>query len=134
MHIRLQAQFIVPSPNDELKLVATLQRLNIMNEEAIVKTNLKDYLFHTSTLCACDEKQFSQDFDEAEKRSIVRTRAQEASSGKRTWYPLTQPILDRLVYGVKINVLYWFCIELLSFIVVKFNALFLIVGKVEKRL
>ncbi|KAI5075489.1 hypothetical protein GOP47_0009565, partial [Adiantum capillus-veneris] len=70
MHIRVQAQFIVPSPNDELKLVATLQRLNIMNEEAIVKTNLKDYLFHTSTLCACDEKKFSQDFDEAEKKSI----------------------------------------------------------------
>lgn len=73
-----------------------------MNEEAIVKTNLKDYLYHTSTLCACDEAQFTEEFDENERKSIAKTRAQEASSGKRVWYPLTQPILGRLVYGVNI--------------------------------
>lgn len=71
-----------------------------MNEEAIVKTNLKDYLFHTSTLCACDESQFTKAFTDAEKKSIAKARAQEASSGKRVWYPLTQQILGRLVYGV----------------------------------
>ena len=29
MHIQVQAQFIVPSQREELKLIATLQRLNI---------------------------------------------------------------------------------------------------------
>ncbi|MCO5554820.1 hypothetical protein L7F22_008355 [Adiantum nelumboides] len=76
-------------------------KMFLMNEEAIVKTNLKDHLYHTSTLCACDEAQFIGEFDETEKMSITRARAQEVSSGKRVWYPLTQPILGRLVYGGK---------------------------------
>ncbi|MCO5587611.1 hypothetical protein L7F22_041560 [Adiantum nelumboides] len=99
MHIRVQGQLAIPNQQDEMKLIAALQRFNIMNEEAIVKTNLKDYLYHTSTLCACDDAQFIGEFDETEKMSITRARAQEASSGKRVWYPLTQPILGRLVYG-----------------------------------
>ena len=74
-----------------------------MNEEAIVKTNLKDYLYHTSTLCAFDKAQFIEEFDESEKMSITRARAQEASSGKRVWYPLYQLILGCLVYGVYIS-------------------------------
>ncbi|MCO5574056.1 hypothetical protein L7F22_027833 [Adiantum nelumboides] len=101
MHIRVQGQFMIPNQQDEMKLIAALQRLNIMNEEAIVKTNLKDYLYHTSMLCACDEAQFIGEFDETEKMSITRARAQEASSGKRVWYPFTQPILGCLVYGGK---------------------------------
>ncbi|MCO5555628.1 hypothetical protein L7F22_009173 [Adiantum nelumboides] len=48
-HVRVMAQFIVPNQQEEMRLIAALQRINIMNEEAIVKTNLKDYLFHTST-------------------------------------------------------------------------------------
>ena len=71
-----------------------------MNEEAIVETNLKDYLYHTSTLCDCDEAQFIEEIEETEKMSITKARAQETSSGKRVWYPLTQSFLGPMVYGL----------------------------------
>ncbi|MCO5546847.1 hypothetical protein L7F22_000284 [Adiantum nelumboides] len=70
-HIRVQAEFIIPNEKDEQVLVATLQRINLMHEEAIVTTNLKDYLFHTSTLCALDETPLMESFTEAEKNHIA---------------------------------------------------------------
>lgn len=71
-----------------------------MNEEAIIKTNLKDYLYHTSTICSLDASQFIDNFTEAEKKSIEKARAREMQTGKRVWYPLTQAILGPMVYGV----------------------------------
>ena len=71
-----------------------------MHEEAIVVTNLKDYLFHTSTLCALDETPLMESFSEAEKTHIASVRSREASMGKRVWYPLTQTILGRMVFAM----------------------------------
>lgn len=71
-----------------------------MHEEAIVITNLKDYLFHTSTLCALDDRSLMESFSEAEKNHIASVRTREASMGKRVWYPLTQSILGRMVFAV----------------------------------
>ena len=68
-----------------------------MHEEAIVITNLKDYLFHTSTLCALDEAPLMESFNEAEKKHIAYVRSREASMGKSVWYPLTQTILGHMV-------------------------------------
>lgn len=71
-----------------------------MNEEAIIKTNLKDYLYHTSTICSLDGSQIIENFTEVERVSMEKARTQEAQSGKRVWYPLTQSILGPMVYGV----------------------------------
>ncbi|MCO5566770.1 hypothetical protein L7F22_020450 [Adiantum nelumboides] len=98
-HVRVMAQFIVPNQQEEMRLIAALQRINIMNEEAIVKTNLKDYLFHTSTVCSLDPSQFTESFTEEDRRSMDNARARETQIGKRVWYPLTQAILGPIVYG-----------------------------------
>ncbi|MCO5547439.1 hypothetical protein L7F22_000888 [Adiantum nelumboides] len=100
-HVRVMAQFIVPNQQEEMRLIAALQRINIMNEEAIVKTNLKDYLFHTSTVCSLDPSQFTESFTEEDRRSMDNARARETQTGKRVWYPLTQAILGPIVYGNK---------------------------------
>ncbi|MCO5572195.1 hypothetical protein L7F22_025946 [Adiantum nelumboides] len=99
-HVRVMAQFIVPNQEEEMRLIAALQRINIMNEEAIVKTNLKDYLFHTSTVCSLDPSQFTESFTEEDRRSMDNARARETQTGKRVWYPLTQAILGPIVYGI----------------------------------
>ncbi|MCO5572083.1 hypothetical protein L7F22_025834 [Adiantum nelumboides] len=76
-------------------------KMFIMNEEAIVKTTLKDYLFHTSTVCSLDPSQFTESFTEEDRRSMDNARARETQTGKRVWYPLTQAILGPIVYGNK---------------------------------
>ncbi|MCO5553710.1 hypothetical protein L7F22_007236 [Adiantum nelumboides] len=100
-YVRVMAQFIVPNQQEEMRLIAALQRINIMNEEAIVKTNLKDYLFHTSRVCSLDPSQFTESFTEEDRRSMDNARARETQTGKRVWYPLTQAILGPIVYGNK---------------------------------
>lgn len=83
-----------------------------MHEEAIVITNLKDYLYHTSTLCALDETPLMESFTEAKKNHIASVRAREASMGKRVWYPLTQSILGRMVFAVGFLLGKWFQFKL----------------------
>ena len=79
-----------------------------MHEEAIFITNLKDYLFHTSTLCALDETYLMESFTEAKKNHIAVVRRREANMEKIMWYPLTQSILGCKISMVSLLVKLWF--------------------------
>lgn len=48
-------------------------------------TNLKDYLFHVSTLVHCDPTNLIEGFTDAEKKSIELVRQREISQEKRVW-------------------------------------------------
>ncbi|MCO5581150.1 hypothetical protein L7F22_035028 [Adiantum nelumboides] len=98
-HVRIRSKFINPEPKHEVKLLAALQRFNLMNENAIVVTSLRDYLQYTSTLCSCDVEDFMQDFTPTEKMAIEKARVKEAAGGRKVWYPLTQALLARMVYS-----------------------------------
>ncbi|MCO5564165.1 hypothetical protein L7F22_017821 [Adiantum nelumboides] len=82
-HIRVHAQFFSPQSKDELNLIAALQRFNLLNEHAIIVTNLRDYLYHVSTLCGCDAQLFVEGFSEEEKQAIEKARIKEGSGEKR---------------------------------------------------
>ncbi|KAI5076211.1 hypothetical protein GOP47_0008276 [Adiantum capillus-veneris] len=72
-HVRIRAEFIDPEPKHEVKLLASLQRFNLMNENAIVLTSLRDYLQYTSTLCSCDVDDFMEDFTPVDKMAIEKS-------------------------------------------------------------
>lgn len=78
-----------------------------MNEDAIVKTDLKDYLFLAKTICACNESHLVSSFTQSEKESLERARLKESKFGRRPWYPLTRMLLARIVYAVRL----FYCIE-----------------------
>lgn len=79
------------------------QYLCRLNEHAIIITNLRDYLYHASTLCACDAQLFVEGFTEQEKQGVEKARIKEGSGDIRVWYPLTQTLLARMVFSVSLS-------------------------------
>lgn len=71
-----------------------------LNEEAVVKTELKDVLFSVRKLGESDASYFESKFTTEELAQVQIVRDLEKRKGILPWYPLTRFMLARIVYNV----------------------------------
>ncbi|KAI5060227.1 hypothetical protein GOP47_0024647 [Adiantum capillus-veneris] len=86
----------------EIALLTRLQRVNAMNEYAIVKPSLRDILWNCNNIFKCDINAFLSALPQDQVEVLQSLRAKDTSiKGKQQWYPLTRGYLARLVFQVE---------------------------------
>ncbi|KAI5061131.1 hypothetical protein GOP47_0023636 [Adiantum capillus-veneris] len=70
--VRVMCTLIDPRKVPEIALLASLQRMNVLNEHAVIKPLLRDVLINTNNICGSDTKEYIDSLKEEENKEEQR--------------------------------------------------------------
>lgn len=96
-YVKVMCTLIDPRKVPEIALLASLKRMNVLNEHTVIKPLLRDVLINTSNICGSDSKEYIESLKEEENQLLKGCRSKE------TWFPFSRGYLARLAFQVEFN-------------------------------
>ncbi|KAJ7546769.1 hypothetical protein O6H91_08G053900 [Diphasiastrum complanatum] len=102
-HAMVRATFIQPTKEGEMQLLASMNRINALNEVGAFHTDLKDQLYYVRRVAECSPDYFQKKFTPEELSEVEKIRKIEAKRGNVMWFPMTPYLLARVLFENDIN-------------------------------